>query len=83
MKLEHSRVLVPTGKHTALLRVVVCVRTHIFLSVGVGHAAVQSAVLEVPQVAVVHQEVQDGGHLTEDQNLTTSHNHTHTHARAR
>lgn len=43
--------------------------THVLLPVSVGHAAIQSAVLEASQVAVIHQEVQDGRHLAEDENL--------------
>lgn len=43
--------------------------THVLLPVSVGHAAVQSAVLEASQVAVIHQDVQDGRHLAEDENL--------------
>lgn len=43
--------------------------THVLLPVSVRHAAVQPAVLEASQVAVVHQEVQDGRHLAEDENL--------------
>lgn len=45
------------------------VKTHIFLSVRVRHAAIQSAVLKAPQITVIHQNIQDGCHLTEDQNL--------------
>lgn len=47
---------------------------HIFFSVSERHASVQSAVLEAPQETVIHQNVQDGRHLTEDENLE---NHDH------
>ena len=44
---------------------------HVVVPVVVGHAPVQPAVLVAPQVAVVHQDVQDGRHLTEDQHLSS------------
>lgn len=43
--------------------------THIFLSVSKRHAAIQSAVLEAPKKTVIHQNIQYGCHLTEDENL--------------
>lgn len=50
--------------------------THILISLRVGHAAIQPTVLKASQVAVIHQNVQDRRHLTEDQNLETTTNHT-------
>lgn len=56
-----------TAAHLSESRLVLC--AHIFFSVGERHASVQSAVLEAPQETVIHQNVQDGRHLTEDENL--------------
>lgn len=41
-------------------------KTHVFVSLSIRHAAVQAAVLEAPQVAVIHENIQDRCHLTED-----------------
>ena len=59
------------------IRCKTCLLTYIFISVCIWHAAVESAVLEAPQIAVIHQNIQDGRHLTEDQNL--DHNKTINH----
>lgn len=43
--------------------------THVFLSVSKRHAAIQPAELEAPKETVIHQNIQDGCHLTKDENL--------------
>lgn len=40
--------------------------THVFVSLSIWHAAVQAAVVEAPQIAVIHENIQDRRHLTEN-----------------
>lgn len=56
--------------------------THIFFSVSKRHASIQSAVLKAPQETVIHQNIQDGCHLTEDENLENNRSSNAMHRRA-